>query len=132
MIDQKLEMIIFKIYSVFLLSLMAWMVGYSAVVNAVPSDEYDINLTWENPTTRADGSVFDPATEQQYNRIYKDCGSGLSLHAEIFTATAYQDTAIPYSCLTWSVTAVDTDGLESSYATPVVKKAPPGRVKNLQ
>ena len=102
-----------------------------STVNATPSESYDVTLTWENPTTRADGTAFDPATEQSLNRIYIDCGSGLELRAEIQTSTTYQESNIPFSCLAWSVTAIDTAGLESGYADPVVEKVPPGLVKNL-
>ena len=48
----------FKIYSVFLLSLMVWMVGYSAVVNSAPTPRECTGLSWTAVTTDTEGETI--------------------------------------------------------------------------
>lgn len=103
----------------------------SGIANATPSTTRDVTLSWTNPIDRADGTLFDPATEQMFVRVYADCGSGSALYAEIATAISWAAT-VPIECQYWTVAAVDTDSYEGASAEPqVFFKAPPGQIKDL-
>lgn len=83
-------------------------------------------LTWTNPTTRTDGSAVAVAK----NRIYRapTCTSVFVLLRETTgPVTTYVDSNVPAGTYCWAVTALDSAGLESGYATVlhVIPAAPP-------
>lgn len=95
------------------------------------------NLSWVAPTTRVGGSAY---TNPGGFRLYERCGTGLLTAIALLpaSATAYQRTVIPDEGVTcwWSLTAFDTDGLESARSNEASKTFPvigtlPGAASNL-
>ena len=96
---------------------LAVLVGLGLV--SAPLLAGQIGFTWQNASTRVDGTPFDPATEQAEIRIY--CNGDTS---PTFTSTgaaeALSAITVPgtYTC---HATTVDTDGQESAPSASVTK-----------
>jgi hypothetical protein len=94
-------------------------------------------LSWEPPTTRVDGQTLDPATELAEYRLYCE---GLDTVA-IPAATSNGEYEVPktnifpgYGAYDCGLTAVDTEGLESTMSNMVVipwEKTKPNAPTNL-
>ena len=107
----------------------AWVYGILValgLVVAMPTVAGPISFSWTNATTRTDGTVFDPATEQAEIRLY--CNGDAS---PTFTSPGdanVLDAIVAPGTYTCYATTVDTDGVESMASNTVVKvveKAPP-------
>ena len=85
------------------------------------------SLTWNAPTTRADGTSLNPATDLSTYKLYYGTSSGnYTQHIDVTPdltapyATTYSVT-LASGTYYFAVTAVDTLGDESAYSAEAVK-----------
>lgn len=86
-----------------------------------PVFAYAETLSWEPPTTRADGQPLDPATELSEYRLY--CGSVMTSIPAATSNGQYEiERAVilpEYGAYDCYMTAVDTEGRESASSNTV-------------
>ncbi len=85
------------------------------------------SLTWDAPTTRADGTSLNPATDLSTYRLYYGTSSGnYTQHIDVapnLTAPYVTTDTVTLASGTYyfAVTAVDTLGNESAYSADVMR-----------
>ena len=103
------------------------------------------NLSWEAPTTRVDGTALDPADIAEYRVYYTINGEPQGVDPIVVSGTSASETVTleltprvePY-VISFAITTVDTDGLESAQSETVSKTfqvdstAAPSAPTNLQ
>jgi hypothetical protein len=101
--------------------------GGSANLNASTSSNGDrtVTLAWDAPTTNADGSSLNPATDLSLYKIYY--GTASLTYTQIVnvtnpgTTTISQTLNLSPGTYYFAVTTVNTSGQESSYSNEVMK-----------
>ena len=86
------------------------------------------NLSWEAPTTRVDGTALDPADIAEYRVYYTINGEPQGVDPIVVSGTSASETVTleltprvePY-VISFAITTVDTDGLESAQSETVSK-----------
>ena len=83
-----------------------------------------VDLSWTAPTTRTDGTLLNPSELEGYRIYYGASPDELVLQEEIIgvSATEISITDLPPGVYYFSVTAYDSDGLESSFSEVVSKE----------
>ena len=116
------------------------MVTLAAHAAPAPSD-----LSWTAPTTRVDGTPLDPADIAEYRVYYTINGEPQGIDPIVVNGTSASETVTleltprvePY-VISFAITTVDTDGLESAQSETVSKTfqvdstAAPSAPTNLQ
>jgi hypothetical protein len=111
-------------------------------VQAAPANS---DLSWEAPTTRVDGTPLDPADIAEYRVYYTINGEPQGVDPIVVSGTSASETVTleltprvePY-VISFAITTVDTDGLESAQSETVSKTfqvdstAAPSSPTNLQ
>lgn len=77
----------------------------------VTKDERDVVLSWEQPTSRADGEAMQPEELAGYRLYVKRDGDPVQ---EVETDQESLVVSVPAGSWSFEVSAVDTDGLESA------------------
>jgi hypothetical protein len=102
-------------------------------------------LSWEAPTTRVDGTPLDPADIAEYRVYYTINGEPQGVDPIVVSGTSESETVTleltprvePY-VISFAITTVDTNGLESAQSETVSKTfqvdstAAPGAPTNIQ
>ena len=94
-------------------------------VQAAPANS---DLSWEAPTTRVDGTPLDPADIAEYRVYYTINGEPQGIDPIVVNGTSASETVTleltprvePY-VISFAITTVDTDGLESVLSETVSK-----------
>jgi uncharacterized protein YjdB len=100
--------------------------GVSGTATLTVTATSTATLTWSPPTTFADGTPLNPATDLSSYKIYYGTASGV--YTQSVTVTNPGNTAVtktlnltPGSSYYFVVTSVDTQGVESGYSMEVSK-----------
>ena len=86
------------------------------------------DLSWEAPTTRVDGTPLDPADIAEYRVYYTINGEPQGVDPIVVSGTSASETVMleltprvePY-VVSFAITTMDTDGLESAQSETVSK-----------
>lgn len=110
--------------------LFVLMLCFSTIVSAQSTAESTATLSWEAPTTRVDGTPFSKEELSAY-RIYYSVDTTVTMASDFVTAESFQlrdvitlqlaPRAEPY-IVYFAMTAVDTDGRESTLSETVSKE----------
>jgi hypothetical protein len=95
--------------------------AFSITVNSTQAQSQNVRLQWVAPATRADGSALSLSQIAGY-RIHYGTSSGKytnSIHVNDPSATAYTIANMQAGTYYFAVTALDTNGLESTYSSAV-------------